>query len=462
MPINRSEILLDNQPITRPSRYERLLVALVLVSLLLLPLPFGGTPELAQSVMMMWFWVLGFLWAIHLLRPGVRAFVGKRLTRVALLTIGLLLVAQAWVALQLFWTLSHYHTLRYFELGMVYTLVFAMILSLFYTRKRLVALLAVLIISGTFQAFYGAMMVLTQIEMIWAYQKVHYLGNATGTFINRNHLAGYLEMTLAAGIGLMLALRSGQGWSWRGLLELLLSNKLLIRLALVVMVIGLVMTQSRMGNTAFVISLIIAGAVFIAVSPSHRFRNGLILLSIIIIDVLIISQFFGLERLKDRLTQTEVTVTSEGGNLVVDVNDLRSLAFKQSIPLALEKPFIGQGAGTYEIAFMSYAGLSFGGHHDHAHQDYLQFWIENGALGMLPLVLFILIVIWFALKAMRMRQSLFRSGLGFGMMMALIAIGIHSLSDFNLQIPANALTFVVICAATLLTVFHRKTSLVTI
>ena len=63
-------------------------------------------------------------------------------------------------------------------------------------------------------------------------------GVATGTFINRNHLAGYLEMCLAAGVGLMLAELSSTraaGWrdSARQLLRTLLGNKARVRLALV-------------------------------------------------------------------------------------------------------------------------------------------------------------------------------------------------------------------------------------
>src|SRR5207248_2416144 len=89
-------------------------------------------------------------------------------------------------------------------------------------------------------------------------------GVATGTFINRNHLAGYLEMCLAAGVGLMLAeLSSSRAASWRDsarhLLRTLLGNKARVRLALVVMVTGLVLTRSRMGNTAFFASLTSVG-----------------------------------------------------------------------------------------------------------------------------------------------------------------------------------------------------------
>src|SRR5690606_19224321 len=114
---------------------------------------------------------------------------------------------------------------------------------------------AVLTVSGTLQAFYGTFMTLSGTEWLLSGPKEHYRGVVTGTFVNRNHLAGYLELTISCAIGLMLALRDGKPFTWRSLVELLLSAKLRLRLALVIMVIALVMSQSRMGNTAFVAAL---------------------------------------------------------------------------------------------------------------------------------------------------------------------------------------------------------------
>lgn len=372
---------------------------------------------------------------------------------------GLLVFTQVWIGLQLLFDLSvnSYQTFHYFLLGVTYSLFFFLIIALFNTRARVVWLVGALVLSGTLQAFIGISRVLG--ELSWLSELLGLPlagGTASGSFVNRNHFAGYLEMTLALGIGLMLALRTGEGWSLRALLSLLLSQKVVIRLALIVMVIGLVMSQSRMGNMAFMLSLLIVGSVFVLTLPTHRLRNGLILLSILLIDVLVISQYFGLERLKDRIVSTDVSISLEQGQLVLNVDDLRALAWEQAQPLANENALTGVGAGGYEVAFMPYAGLAFGGHFDHAHHDYLQFFIELGLLGFIPLLLFVLLALWHAVKALTFHVSLFRSGLGVGVAMAIITIAIHSFSDFNLQIPANALTFVTVCALAVLTLYHHR------
>ncbi len=47
-------------------------------------------------------------------------------------------------------------TVQYLLLGIAYSLLLLMIVSLFRTRKRLIWLLGTLVVSGTFQVFYGA------------------------------------------------------------------------------------------------------------------------------------------------------------------------------------------------------------------------------------------------------------------------------------------------------------------
>lgn len=430
--------------------FERILLLGFLALLLWLPLPKASNQLWSMSVLVLWVAVLACGWAVLLLMNSAE---GSGKARAADSTLGwylfaLLLGVQAWVAIQ--WamglTLDASRSHLYLLLGLSYSLIFVMAWQLFNCRKRIVVLLSVLIVSGTFQAFYGSVMVLSGVEWLFGVPKDHYIGNATGTFVNRNSMAGYLELTLACGVGLLLALRDGQAFRWRNLLELLLGPKARIRLALIIMVIGLVMTQSRMGNAGFMTALLLVGGVFVFTQKENRTRNGFILISIIVIDLLVISQFFGLERLKDRLVNTEVSVTQEAGQLVFDINDLRGMAFTRMIPLAQEQPLTGYGAGSYEALFIGHTGPGFGGHFDHAHNDYLQFWLEIGLIGLLPLGVFVAVVLWQALRALVQTDAPFRSGLGFGMAMAIIAYLVHSFSDFNLQIPANAATLMVLCA----------------
>lgn len=436
---------------------DRFLLVAVLFVLVWLPLPLGSNRDWAIGLFVLLMGALAGIWALTQLR-GESVPSSQKTLNAALPMLALLLLTQAWVAVQWLGGLSvdNGATFQYLMLGLAYSLLFLLVVSLFHTRRRLTLLLATLVVSGTLQAFWGAFMTLSGIEWLLVGPKTSYFGDATGTFVNRNHLAGYLEMTLACGIGLLMALRDGRPFSWVGLLELLMGPKARLRLALVIMVIALVMSHSRMGNAAFFSSLLLVGGLFVLIEKENRLRNGLILASIIIIDLLVISQYFGLDKLKDRLVNTRLSDVVVDGEVVQQANELRGDVFGYSIPLLLERPLVGQGAGSFEAVFPKYPGEDIRLHFDHTHNDYLQFVIEFGLIGTLPLATFILLALWYALKALWRRESVYRSGVGFGAAMGIIALLIHSSTDFNLQIPANAATLVVLCAIAVLAGSHSK------
>lgn len=440
---------------SRPAPFlERLTVALFLAVVAWLPLPLGSARDWAMGVLVTAAGLLGLLYGLLLWRHPPSEL--NHAQRAGLPLLACLLAAQLWVAVQ--WlaglTMDVGQTFQYLMLGLSYSLLFWLALSLFNTRERLKLLLWTLVISGTFQAFFGAFMVLSGIEWLFLTPKEFGKGTATGTYVNRNHLAGYLEMTLALGIGLLLALRDKRPFEWVHVLETLLGPKARLRLALVIMVIGLVMTHSRGGNLAFMSSLLLVGALYGWLEKEHRLRNGLILASLLVIDVLIVSQYFGLERLKDRLVNTDVQVTQVHGQVHVDIDDLRDEMLRDAWPLALDRPVTGQGAGSFESVFPPYAGPEILLRVEHLHNDYLQFWIEYGALGLLPLAGFVLLALWQALRPLLRREGSFRAGVGFGATMGLTALLIHSGTDFNLQVPANAATFVLLGAIAVLAGQH--------
>jgi O-antigen ligase len=437
-------------------RLERALIMGALLLLLWLPLPIGSNRDWSMGLLVFLCCGLGAGWAVNAWRRN--RDLGPTL-RAGLPMLGLLLLTQLWVLLQ--WltglTVDTAATFQYLMLGVAYSLLFLLIVDLFRTRKRLSLLLAVLVVSGTFQAFFGVVMTLSGVEDLLVGSKTSYLGDATGTFINRNHLAGYLELTLAAGVGLLLALRDERPFRWVNVLEMLLGPKGRLRLALVLMTIALVMSHSRMGNSAFFTSLLLVGGVFILINKQHRLRNSLILASLILIDLLIVSQYFGLGKLADRIANTQLQAVVVDGQTVQAANELRGTVYEQALPLAKEQLLTGHGAGTFEVLFGKVAGPEIGIlHFDHAHNDYLQFLIEYGLLGSLPLLLFVLFGFYHAQRAMWQDESTYRAGVGFGASVGIVALLMHSAADFNLQIPANAATYVVMCAIGVLANNHYR------
>lgn len=469
------------------NRYERNLIVALLVFLVVIPLPLGSNRLWAMALIAIVIGVLGCAW-------GIGLWLGKispsKALKPSLPLFYILLATQLWVAMQWLFGISAdpAATALALILGIAYSLLFLLIISLFATRTRLLWLLSILVISGTLQAFYGTFMALSGFEWTFLGEIHSSRGTASGTFVNRNHFAGYIELTLACGIGLMMAMRSTASWSLTSAIELVMGPKARLRLALVILVIALVMTRSRGGNVAFFTAMLAMSLIFIVRNKENRRRNIFILLSLIVIDTLVISQYFGLENLKDRLVNTrlvdsvqiveverEVIDTSNiiGSDLstnaakavemervpveiVQQANEIRGQVIMDALPLAMKNPIIGQGAGAFEVTYPQYADESVRLHFDHAHNDFLQFFIEYGAIGSLLLALFVGWSLYFAMAALWQTQSLFRNGLGLGISMGIVSLMIHSFSDFNLQIPANAATFITLCAIAVLTQHHSN------
>lgn len=441
-----------------PSRLDRTLVALTLFILVALPLPVGSNRSWAIGLFTLLIGATTVLWAMGQWR-GV--FKESRALKPALPMVAMLLLTQLWVAVQ--WlgglTMDSGATAQALIIGVGYTLLFLLVINLFHTRKRLTLLLGTLVVSGTLQAFYASFITLSGFEGL--------LGKAssvtTGTFINRNNFAGYLALTLSAGIGLLLALRETRSFSWAQMIELLMGPKARLRLALVILVIALVMTHSRGGNVAFFSAMLAMSLIFIVRNKENRRRNIFILLSLIVIDTLVVSQYFGLERLKDRLVNTRfvdsvevVEVDHMPVEIVQKANQIRGQVILDAIPLAMENPIVGQGAGAFEATYPQYADETVRLHFDHAHNDFLQFFIEYGAIGSALLAVFVGWSFYYAMAALWQTRSLFRNGLGLGISMGIASLMIHSFSDFNLQIPANAITFIILCAVGVLTQHHTN------
>ena len=90
--------------------------------------------------------------------------------------------------------------------SVAYAMFFTLALSLINSPARLQRTCELLVICGVLQASYGVMVTLggKNYDLFGILYRPQQSGSASGTFANRNHLAGYLEMCLAIGVGLLL------------------------------------------------------------------------------------------------------------------------------------------------------------------------------------------------------------------------------------------------------------------
>jgi len=334
-----------------------------------------------------------------------------------------------------------------FRKSLALTLLFALTLLLVNSMQRLKWLAYIIVASAFIQALTAITLDLSNIQYSigqYTYSSNHDLikpgGRAIGFYSNPDHLAGLMEMALAVGIGLLISMLKSihlRGWRQRlhHIAQTLLGPKARLRIVLIFLCITLVMTHSRMGNTAFFISLMVSGVLFLMLSRHASKSVSIFIISLIVLDILIIGSWFGFQKVAQRIGDTTMQAEAQRGDVYVD-----TYAMIDNFKLT------GIGAGNFFSAFPAYKQNGPNYYIDHVHNDYLELVLELGLLGSIPLLLLVLLSLVSALSALKKRRSGLILGMNFAALMGTISILIHSSVDFNLHVPANAALFTTLLA----------------
>jgi lipopolysaccharide/colanic/teichoic acid biosynthesis glycosyltransferase len=303
------------------------------------------------------------------------------------------------------------------------------------TSRRLQKQLAYTLVAlGSGEAFYGLVQYLTGWQKIFLYSKKYDLLEATGTYINRNHYAGLLEIVIPFSLSLCF-------WEWSKLLasadrhnqiRYLVAKQGFFRgvfwaALTIVLAIGLIVSRSRMGIMSAVGS--------VAAMPLVR---GINRKRAVCISIVLMCLFLGLvgmagDPIGQRFADLNQEYTlSEGSRFAI---------WRDTVRLIAHHPWLGTGLGTFPIVYTSVQTTFLGNFVNHAHNDYLEIASDLG----IPAALLIFGTIGMAgIKASRhvsKGRFTFDKAVLLGCTGSIVAILLHSLSDFNLYIPANALVF---------------------
>ena len=214
-----------------------------------------------------------------------------------------------------------------------------------------------------------------------------------------------------------------------------------------------------MGNGAFFLALLLVGSLVAARSRRLRRPALWVVASMALVDVFIIGQWVGLERVVQRMQATAVVnapaETVVFGRAPVNAPQPREESLQQrlevpklSLQLVALKPWFGHGGGTYYTAIPPFKHGGLPQYWDQAHNDYVQVASDTGLVGLALWLAAGVATAWRAWQLLpdRRHGSMHRD-FSVAALMALACMGMHSMVDFNLHIPANALTFTVLLAA---------------
>lgn len=327
---------------------------------------------------------------------------------------------------------------------LAYLAAFLLAAHLFDSRKRKSTLIVALIALGCFEAGYGAFQYLTGWQKIFTYTKTSYTESATGTYINHDHFAGLLELTIPFAFASAFyffqiwsekAPRAGRAGAGRmgSASRTSAGIQSLFHLFLVAgMVVGVGFSVSRGGILGTVVSIIFVAFLGLARLKTGR-KAALLGVFLLLTCIAAYGLWVGLGTVTARFEQVHQT-----GYLQMEG---RVATWTDTLRLIRDYPLTGTGLGTFGLAFRHYQTFMVNFFFDHAHNDYLEFASDTGLLGavlifMPILYLLIRMIISFLLDPRRYRRSMTLGCIG-----STVAILVHSAMDFNLQIPANALIF---------------------
>lgn len=290
-------------------------------------------------------------------------------------------------------------------------------------RQGILHLFWALALIGFAEAAYGLWQVVSGNEkVLWKAKEAH-IGYVTGTFLNRNHFAGLLEMTLGIQVGLFL----------RTCHKRLTLQSVFLTVLLTVTLIALVKSGSRSGMASLVLSFLICLPFL-----WRRASSAVLLFIYMFVICLAGGVVWGWETLSSRMSELPEQIhTLEG----------RILGWKAMLPMLQDHLWTGIGLGNFKWIFPAYqpAELIYGW--DHVHNDYLEIALETG-LPAFVLILFFFGSLFRNIVTELSQKDMSSFALSFGALSGLAAIAIHGLTDFNFAIPSNLLIFILILGLT--------------
>jgi len=313
-----------------------------------------------------------------------------------------------------------------------YALVFVLAYELGRDRARAQTAFGWLTVAGLVYAVFGLYNYWSGYSPRWLFGDTALLHDVRSTFINRNHFATWLGLSLMCAVALFYQRTSRpavkpyvvpQDREARAEEFILRAWKPLI--VVLLMVTALVLTHSRGG---FVSTM--AGVVVLLLLVDRRAQSRRSLSRAAIFAALAVASiafYLTSEVLLDRINRTDIT-SEERLAVFADVN--RGIE---------DNPVLGFGYGSFADSFRLYDRNEVAVHYDRAHNTWLENTFELGFPAALALFLPMIGLALVCLRGVKRRHRDWvypATGVA-----ASILVALHATVDFSLQLPAVAILY---------------------
>ena len=274
-----------------------------------------------------------------------------------------------------------------------------------------------IMIFGFLVAIFGILQQVTFNGKLYWFREMRYGGIPFGPYVNRNHFAGFVELIIpVALVPLILGKVRKERWYLVAIFGLLPIGALFL-------------SASRGGVVSFgvEVGVLVLMMLLRRVGGQHALTGGIVLLM-----ALLLVSWLGVKQVLERFSSLQSLEVTSGKRASMRLDTWH---------IFLDHPWTGTGLGTLQVVFPAYETNYDGKIVNHAHNDYLEGLAETGIAGGLCCAAFLGILYFVSLRQLLQRDKPFAAALHLSGLVGCSGLLVHSLVDFNLHIPANAILF---------------------
>jgi O-antigen ligase len=395
-------------------KFLRISICLIIVFAVL---SHGGVEDWARAIIETGAGLLFFLWAF--LFYFDKSDDQKRVYISPLLPPLILLAAIALGQLLLRATASTYDTRMELNLLVAYILILFLATQAFRYSDDWRGYIWFIMIFGFLVSTFGILQQLTFNGKLYWFREMRYGGIPFGPYVNRNHFAAFAELVIPVSlVPLVLGKVRRERW-------------FVVAICALLPIGALFLCASRGGVVSFgvEVALLLLITLLRRTGGRHVLAGGLILF----LAFLFVS-WLGVKQVLDRFNSLQSLEVTTGKRASMRQDTLR---------IFLDHKYTGTGLGTLQTVFPAYETQYDGKIVNHSHNDYLEMLAETGIAGGICCGWFLGALFFISLRQVLQRDKSFAASLHLSGLLGCSAFLVHSLVDFNLHIPANALLFLV-------------------
>jgi O-antigen ligase len=403
---------------TRSRRSSRFLFS-VAGLLMFCPLAFGAVTASGHFILQASATVLLLIWALDQMRS---ARVNIRWSPVfsPMIAFAALMCVQLLPGISAYWHATFSQLLLYVSYGIL-----CFLLTQTLTSSREVRTVGTaLVIFGSTLSLFAVLQNLSSPTKLYGLLTPRFGGWIYGPYVNHNHYAGLMEMLIPVPLVFAFSRFGSQRERW------------IAASAAAFMAATIFLSGSRGGMIAFMVEM----AIFLALAFRERQKqNTALLLGAFLLVAIAMIAWTGGHEVKARIA---TFASNQHSDLATDI---RLQIDRDILRMSMHRSLLGWGQGTFADVYPQFRSFYTDSLVNAAHNDFLQVLAETGIVGFGIMLWFLVITLRNALRKSAKWSSNLNGAVAVAALLGISGILVHSLVDFNMQIPANAALFYSLC-----------------